>query len=256
VLLDGSRNAHVPHAVAADVTKPLKVDIWSDIACPWCYIGKRKFEEGVRRYAAAGGERDVEVEYHSFELAPDTPVDFEGSEVDFLVGHKGMPREQVTGMLDRVGQIAASVGLAYDFDHIRHTKTLKAHEALHLAKARGRQIELKERLLAAYFEQGRHVGHGDELADLAAEVGLDRAEVVQALESGQFREAVAADIAQARAYGISGVPFFVLDSRYGVSGAQEPDVFASALAQAAADGEGQGDDQDDPGQREQDEASA
>ncbi len=213
----------------------LKVDIWSDIACPWCYIGKRKFEEGVRRYHAAGGHREVEVEYHSFELAPDTPVDFEGSEIDFLVGHKGMAREQVQAMLTQVTQIAASVGLSYDFDAIQHTKTLRAHEALHFAKAHGRQAELKERLLAAYFEQGRHVGHVDELVELGAEVGLDADALTRSLEAGEYREAVAADLAQARAYGINGVPFFVLDGRYGVSGAQDPEVFARALTQAAGD---------------------
>ena len=110
----------------------IKVDIWSDIACPWCYIGKRKFEAGV---AAFGG--DVEVEYHSFELAPDTPVDFAGSEVDFLVKHKGMSAAQVKPMLDRVAGIAAEVGLDYDFDALQHTKTVKAHQLLHYAKQHG-----------------------------------------------------------------------------------------------------------------------
>jgi predicted DsbA family dithiol-disulfide isomerase len=213
----------------------LKVDIWSDVACPWCYIGKRRFEEGVRRYEAAGGGRYVEVEYHSFELAPDTPVDFEGSEVDFLAGHKGMAADQVRQLLAHVTEVAASVGLAYDFESLRHTKTLKAHELLHLAKEHGVQLELKERLLKAYFEQGRHVGRDEDLADLAAEVGMDRAQVLGALASGSYRAAVDADIAQARAYGINGVPFFVIDFRYGVSGAQDPDVFAQALRQAADD---------------------
>ena len=213
----------------------LRVDIWSDIACPWCSIGKRKFEEGAWRYAATDGARTVEVEYHSFELAPDTPVDFEGTEVDFLAGHKGLPVEQVQQMLAQVTAIAASVGLDFDVDAVRHTRTLKAHQVLHLAKARGRQIELVERLLAAYFQEGRHVGHDDDLADLAAEVGLDRAEVLAALAAGTYADDVQADIAQARAYGISGVPFFVIDSRYGVSGAQDPAVFAQALSQASAD---------------------
>jgi predicted DsbA family dithiol-disulfide isomerase len=215
------------------MSQALKVDIWSDVACPWCYIGKRKFEEGVRRFNAAGREQPVEVEYHSFELAPDTPVDFEGSEVDFLAGHKGMAADQVEQMLAHVTQIASSVGLTYDFASLRHTKTLKAHQVLHVAKEHGLQVELKERLLKAYFEEGRHVGHDEDLADLAADVGLDRQQVLEALHAGTYRDAVDADIRQARAYGITGVPFFVIDSRYGVSGAQDPDVFAQALRQAA-----------------------
>ncbi|WP_109472812.1 DsbA family oxidoreductase [Ornithinimicrobium cavernae] len=212
------------------MTTPLKVDIWSDIACPWCYIGKRRFERAVEQFAADG--RQVEVEYHSFELSPDTPVDFEGSEVDFLVAHKGMPAEQVEQMLAHVGSIASSVGLAYDFDALQHTNTVRAHQVLHLAKGKGLQGELKERLLKAYFEEGRHVGRAEDLADLAAEVGLDRDEVLAALESEEFLPDVRADIRQARAYGISGVPFFVLDQKYGVSGAQESESFVQALTQA------------------------
>jgi predicted DsbA family dithiol-disulfide isomerase len=211
----------------------LEVDIWSDIACPWCYVGKRRFEEGVRRYRAAGGTRPIAVEYHSFELAPDTPVDFEGTEVDFLADFKGLPVPRVREMLDHMVEVAASVGLDFDYDSLRHTNTLKAHQLLHLAKANGRQPEMKERLLRAYFVEGRHVGHEDDLAELAAEVGLDHEAALTALRDGTYRDAVDADIAQARAYGITGVPFFVIDSRYAVSGAQDPELFAQALRQAA-----------------------
>ncbi|MCG7634644.1 DsbA family oxidoreductase [Gordonia McavH-238-E] len=214
------------------MSAPITVDIWSDIACPWCYIGKRKFEAGLAEFA---GRDDVEVTYHSFELAPDTPVDFDGSEVDFLVRHKGMPAQQVEGMLEQVTGIAAEVGLDYDFDSLQHTMTLKAHEALHFAKERGRQLDLVERLFKAYFEEGRHVGRPDELADLAADIGLDRDEVIAALDSGAYAPAVAADIDQARAYGISGVPFFVINGKYGVSGAQAPEIFTQALDKVRAE---------------------
>ena len=129
----------------------IKVDVWSDIACPWCYIGKRKFEAGAEGF-------DVEVEYHSFELSPDTPVDFDGSAADFLATHKGMPIEQVRPMLAQVTAVAADVGLDYDYDALQHTNTVKAHQLLHFAKAQGKQIEMKERLLRAYFVEGRHVG--------------------------------------------------------------------------------------------------
>ncbi|MGK9147214.1 DsbA family oxidoreductase [Plantibacter flavus] len=213
------------------MSEPIKIDIWSDIACPWCYIGKRKFERGAAEFAGLGDGRDVEVEYHSFELAPDTPVDFDGSEIDFLAGHKGIPADQVQQMLDRVVGIAAETGLAYDFSILKHTNTVKAHELLHFAKAQGKQLEMTERLLSAYFTEGRHVGRVQDLADLAAEIGLDRDAVVAALESGEFTQAVRADQAMAQQYGIQGVPFFVIDGAYGVSGAQEAASFTQVLEQ-------------------------
>ena len=215
------------------MTAPLKVDIWSDIACPWCYVGKRRFEEALVAFDATGAARPVEIEYHSFELAPDTPVDFDGSEVDFLAGHKGMPREQVAQMLGQMTEVAASVGLSYDFDALQHTNTVKAHELLHFAKSKDRQLDMSERLFAAYFEEGRHVGRVEDLADLAAEIGLDRDEALAALTSGEFLPAVTADKQQAIAYGISGVPFFVIDGRFGVSGAQDPSAIVEVLRKAA-----------------------
>ncbi|MDN4615251.1 DsbA family oxidoreductase [Leifsonia sp. F6_8S_P_1B] len=213
------------------MSEPIKIDVWSDIACPWCFIGKRRFEGGSGLFAGAGEGRAVEVEYHSFELSPDTPVDFDGSEVDFLAGHKGIPAEQVGEMLERVTGIASSLGLNYDYDNLKHTNTVKAHELLHFAKANGKQLELAERLFSAYFEQGRHVGRIEDLADLAAEVGLDRAEALAALESSQYLEDVRADQRTAAEFGINGVPFFVIDGKYGVSGAQEAQTFAQVLEQ-------------------------
>ncbi|MFI5061324.1 MAG: DsbA family protein [Actinomycetales bacterium] len=213
------------------MSEPIKVDIWSDIACPWCYIGKRKFEAGSGLFSGAGGDRAVEIEYHSFELSPDTPVDFDGSEVDFLAGHKGMPADQVGQLLERVTGIASSVGLDYDFDILKHTNTVKAHELLHYAKAQGKQLEMAERLFLAYFTEGRHIGRVADLADLAASIGLDRAAVVAALESEQYLSDVRADQGLAQEYGIQGVPFFVIEGRYGVSGAQDPATFAQVLEQ-------------------------
>nr|WP_217498673.1 DsbA family oxidoreductase [Leifsonia sp. C5G2] len=219
------------HDVAPFVSEPIKIDVWSDIACPWCYIGKRKFEAGSGLFSGAGEGRAVEVEYHSFELSPDTPVDFDGSEVDFLAGHKGLPAGQVQQMLERVTGIASSVGLDYDFEHLKHTNTVKAHELLHFAKANGKQLELAERLFRAYFVEGRHVGRIEDLADLAAEVGLDRAEAVAALQSNQYLTDVRADQSTAIEYGINGVPFFVIEGKYGVSGAQDAQTFAQVLEQ-------------------------
>ncbi|MCS0500768.1 DsbA family oxidoreductase [Protaetiibacter mangrovi] len=210
--------------------EPLKIDIWSDIACPWCFIGKRRFEAGA---AEAGVE--VEIEYHSFELSPDTPVDFAGSEVEYLSGHRGIPASTAEQMIARVTGIAETVGLHYDYDALQHTNTVKAHQLLHYAKLRGRQLEMKERLLRAYFEEGRHVGRVEDLADLAAELGFDRADVVRSLEADEHLADVREDQQVAQDFGIQGVPFFVIDRKYGVSGAQEAATFAEVLRQVAAE---------------------
>jgi predicted DsbA family dithiol-disulfide isomerase len=215
----------------APVNTPIQVDVWSDVACPWCYIGKRNLESGIAGFTAA----PVEVVYHSFELAPDTPVEFSGSEVEFLMSHRGVSADQARAMIDRVVGIARNAGLDYDYDALQHTNTLKAHELLHYAKERGLQLEMNERLLSAYFVEGRHVGRVEDLANLATEVGLDRDDVVRSLEAGEYIDAVRVDMVQARQYGINGVPFFVIDSRYGISGAQPPEVFVEVLARAAAD---------------------
>jgi predicted DsbA family dithiol-disulfide isomerase len=212
-------------------TSPIKVDIWSDVACPWCYIGKRKFEAGAGLFAGSDDHKTVEIEYHSYELSPDTPVDFDGSETDFLAQHKGMPADQVDGMLERVKGIAAEVGLQYDYDSLKHTNTVKAHQLLHYAKAHGVQLQAKERLLSAYFVEGKHVGRIEDLADLAAEIGLDRTDVVRSLTDDEYLGDVRGDQALAQEYGIQGVPFFVIDGKYGVSGAQEAATFAQVLDQ-------------------------
>ena len=217
------------------MSKPLSVQIWSDVQCPWCYIGKRKFEAALAELAADPAAPQVEVVYRSFELAPDTPVDFEGTPVDYLSQRKGIAPEQARAMIDRVSGIAESVGLDYRYDDIHQTNTVLAHELPHFAKAHGKQLELKERLLRAYFTEGRHIGRADDLAELAAEVGLDHDEAQAALTEHTYLPDVKADMAQAVAYGIQGVPFFVIDDRYGISGAQETAHFVAALRQAAAE---------------------
>jgi len=222
-------------STAATTVEPLRIDVWSDIACPWCYIGKRNLEQGLAAASADDDAPVVEVTYHSYELSPDTPVDFDGDEIDFLSGHKGMPREQVRQMLDRVTGVAAEAGLEYRFDLLKHTNTVKAHELLHFAKAQGRQQEMAERLMAAYFTEGHHVGRIDDLVALAAEIGLDADQTRDALESERYLPDVRADQQQASAYGISGVPFFVIDGKYGVSGAQPADAFAQIARQVWAE---------------------
>lgn len=211
----------------------IRIDAWSDVACPWCYIGKRNLEAGIAAYRADGGEPGVEVVYRSFELAPDTPVDFDGTELDYLAQIKGIGLPAAQAMLDRVAGIAAGVGLRYDFGSVRHTRTLKAHQLLHLARARGLQADMAERLFSAYFVEGRHIGRDGELAQLAEGAGLDPAEVLRALECGEHLADVRADQELAGAYGIRGVPFYVLDGRYALSGAQSPGAFAAAIRRVA-----------------------
>jgi predicted DsbA family dithiol-disulfide isomerase len=219
----------------APIDTLIRIDVWSDVACPWCYIGKRNLESGMIAFTAGEHAVPIELEYRSFELAPDTPVEFTGSEVEFLMSHRGVSAEQARAMIDRVVGIARAAGLEYDYDALRHTNTIKAHQLLHYAKERGQQLEMKERMLSAYFVEGRHVGRVEDLADLAAEIGLDRSDVARSLNADEYLEAVQADMVQARQYGIKGVPFFVIDGRYGVSGAQPPEVFVEVLTRAAAD---------------------
>jgi len=189
-----------------DMTDPITIEVWSDVACPWCYIGKRNLEAGLADASRDDDAPEVTVTYRSYELSPDTPEDLDMTERDYLVERKGMPADQVDQMLARVTGIAAEAGLHYDFDAVKPANTVKAHELIHFAAEHGLQHEMKERLLAAHFVEGRHVGRIDELVALAAEVGLDADQARAALESGSYLDRVRADQAQARAYGISGVP--------------------------------------------------
>lgn len=213
------------------MSETIRVDIWSDIACPWCYLGKHRFESGVAAFRASHPEVDVLVESHSFELAPDTPLDFSGSEVDFLVKHKGMPREQVEQMLSQMTEMAAAEGVVFDFDRVKHANTRRAHRVLHLAKVRGLQSETMQRLFRAYFEQGEDMSDPEALARLGEEVGLNADEVRAALDSEEYGEAVDRDITRAQMLGVNGVPFFLIEEKYGVSGAQSAEAFAGAFEQ-------------------------
>ena len=204
----------------------IKVDIWSDVQCPWCYIGKRKFEAGV---AASGAE--VEVVYHSFELAPDTPLDFVGTPTDYLVNRKGIPRARAVQMNEHVSALAAQVGLEYHLDTAKQVNTVRAHELTHFAKAEGQQLPMIERLFRAYFTESRNLGSIDELTVLAGDIGLDPVKAEHALRNNTYLPAVKADVRTAARYGINGVPFFVFDDTYGVSGAQPAETFAAVIAE-------------------------
>jgi len=211
----------------------MRVEIWSDVVCPWCYIGKRRFESALSRFPHA---EQVEVEWKSFELDPQAKRTHElsGTHAEQLSAKFGRSPAQIAEMLDRVTTMAAGEGLDFRFDKARPGNTVDAHRLLHLAADRGRQAELKERLLLAYFTEGEPIGDVDTLVRLAGQAGLDEGEARSVLESDKYLADVRDDQATARALGISGVPFFVLDRKFGVSGAQPAEVLLSALRQAHA----------------------
>jgi predicted DsbA family dithiol-disulfide isomerase len=205
----------------------MKVEIWSDIACPWCYIGKRRFERAVAQFP-----HPVEVTWRSFELDPDAVGGKDGSYAQRLGAKYGRSVDEAQGMLDSMTATAAAEGLDFHFESAQAGSTFDAHRVLHLAGQRGLQDALKERLVQAYFTEGEAVYDHPTLVRLAVEAGLDGEEVASALVDGRFADEVRADEAEAHALGITGVPFFVMDRRYGVSGAQSPEVLLSALQQA------------------------
>jgi len=206
----------------------IQVEVWSDIVCPWCYIGKRRLE---RALSAFDGE--VAVEYRSYQLDPSTPTGDSRPVAESLAARKGLSAAQVRGMFAHVTGIAAEEGLTYDFTRARTVNTLDAHRLLHFAKAHGRQAELKEQLMHGYFTEGADIGDHAVLAGLAAKAGLDEVAAEQSLADGSYATDVREDIDIARAYGISGVPFFVFNGRIGVSGAQPLEVFTQALSQSS-----------------------
>ena len=209
----------------------MKVDIWSDVVCPWCYIGKRRFEAGLARFPHRAA---IELTWRSFELDPSAPPSPKqpGRYVDHLARKYAITLDQAQLMIDRVTSVAAEEGLDYRFDIARRGNTFDAHRLLHLGLHRGVQDQLKERLDRATFTEGLPVSDLQALTEVATQVGLDESEVNEVLTSGMYADAVRADEAQAQANGISAVPFFVIDGKYGIAGAQSPDVIAAALERA------------------------
>ncbi len=210
------------------------VDIWSDVTCVWCHIGKRKFEAARDAYITSGGV-PVDVEYHSYQLDTDPPVDYNGRYAEYLTDVMNLPARQVRDRFAMINGIGEELGLHFDWDNLQPANTLLAQQAIHFAEGHDKQAEMNDRLLAAYFEEGRNVGSIAELVDLAAEIGLNGHALRDALTNEEFLPAVRADIARAGELGIGSVPFFVIDGKYGVSGAQEADVFRQALERAVAE---------------------
>lgn len=207
----------------------MRIEIWADVVCPWCYIAKRRLEK-----ALAGFEHrdEVEVVYRSFELDPFAPEVGTETTVTVLGRKFGADEAATREMMARADEVAAAEGLTMAHADALHARTLTAHRLIHLARTEGRQAAMVEELLAAYFTRGETLGDHDVLRAAAAAAGLDGARVEEVLASDEFRDDVTADVNQARAYGSTGVPFFVLDGRFGISGAQPTELFSQALEQA------------------------
>ena len=210
----------------------MKVEIWSDVVCPWCAIGKRRFERALSQFDHAD---QVEVVWRSFELDPTAPRSRDTDLVGHLAAKYGMSREQAVASQDRLTEMAEIEGLEFHFDQARPGNTFDAHRLLHLAADQGAQDALKERLFVAYFRDGQAIGEPDVLRSVAVAAGLDPVRVDEVLGSDTFAAEVRADEDEARALGVSGVPFFVIDRRYGVSGAQAPDLLLELLDKAWAE---------------------
>ncbi|MBX7127251.1 MAG: DsbA family oxidoreductase [Cyclobacteriaceae bacterium] len=210
----------------------MKVEIWSDVMCPFCYIGKRRFEAAVN---SLGPDHPIEVEWKSFQLDPGLVAEPGKSINQYLAERKGWTTEYARQMNAHVTGMAAAEGLHYDFDKAVVANSHDAHRLSHLAKQHGLQDALEERLFAAYFTEGKDTGDPTVLKTLALEIGLPAHEVDDVLTGSQFSEAVRHDIAEASQLGIRGVPFFVINRKYGISGAQSHDVFLRTLKAAAAD---------------------
>ena len=216
-----------PSRVGLSVTDALKVEIWSDVVCPWCYIGKRRLEAAV-----ASSGVPVEVTWRSFQLDPGAPRESTEDVATYLGRKYGGGREAGLAMNERVAAVAAADGLEYHLEDAQRANTVDAHRLLHLAVEHDLQDALKERLLRAYFTEGQAIGDPAVLAAVAEEVGLPADRVREVLASQEFADDVAADQAEATALGANGVPFFVIDRRYGISGAQPAELFEQALRQA------------------------
>lgn len=204
----------------------MKIEIWSDVMCPFCYIGKRNFETALEQFEHS---KHIEVIWKSFQLDPEMPQVAKENYVDYLVQRKGMSVEQVKEMLANVTESAKQVGLTYDLDKSVLVNSINAHKLLQFATTKGLVNELEERLFSAFFTEGKNIANLESLTQLGKEIGLDENELQIAFTDDNYAYMVNQDIAEGRQIGVQGVPFFVLDRKYGVSGAQPSPVFLENL---------------------------
>jgi predicted DsbA family dithiol-disulfide isomerase len=204
----------------------IQVEIWSDYVCPFCYIGKRQFEEAIRRF---GNQSQVDVHWRSFQLDPEARPEAGQKALDYLAERKGWTLEQVRQVTMNVSEMAKSIGLDFRMEEAVMANSLNAHRLMHFAQQHGLQENAGERLFAAHFTEAKDLGNLETLALLGEEIGLDKVEVSEMLKRNDFLEEVQYDIYQARQVGLSGVPFFVFQNKYVVSGARGTETFLQIL---------------------------
>ena len=217
----------------------MKVEIWSDIMCPFCYIGKRNFEAALKEFEA---KDEIEIEWKSFQLDPTIPKSFEKkvSTYEYLAERKGMPVERSKEMHDNIVETARKVGLTYNFDKSVVANSFDAHKLIQLAKTKGIGDAAEESLFKAYFTDGKDMSDHSTLVQLGKEIGLNEEEITVALASKEFDTKVNFDISEGSQLGVTGVPFFVFDRKYAVSGAQPIETFLNALKQSLEESKNEG----------------
>ena len=204
----------------------MQVEIWSDVMCPFCYIGKHRFEAALKQF---DGKKDIEITWKSYQLSPDMVTDTTISIHEYLSKHKGIPLDEAKKMNDYVTNMAKQSGLDYHLDKAVVANSFKAHRFSHYAKQEGKQIEAEEALFRAYFTEGKNLDDNQTLMDIGKSIGLDAAHVKSVLESKQFSNEVETDIYEAQQIGVRGVPFFVFNRKYAISGAQDVSAFTQTL---------------------------
>jgi protein disulfide-isomerase len=212
-------------------TSKMKVEIWSDIACPFCYIGKKNYEKALEKFADAS---NIEIEWYSFQLDPTIPM--EGNDgvnmTTYLEQRKGMPASQIQDMFGHIGEMGRNVGIEFNFDKAVIANTIHAHRLLQLAKTKGLSNEAEEILFKAHFTDGVDIGSLVELKSLGLTIGLEETDLDRVLNSDDFSYEVNQDIREGANIGVQGVPFFVFNRRYGISGAQPVDAFLETINKA------------------------
>lgn len=210
----------------------MKIEIWSDIMCPFCYIGKRRLEAALNQFSA---KDEVEITWKSFQLNPDMKTDPEKSINHYLAEIKGWSLEQAKEINKNVTEMAAGEGLKYDFDKAIVANSFNAHRMIQYAKTLGKGEQMEERFFRAYFSEGKNIDDNTVIVDLATEIGLDPSSCREVAASDRYAEAVKRDIQEAAAIGVRGVPFFVFDRKYAVSGAQPVELFIDTLTKTKAE---------------------
>ncbi|WP_164905153.1 DsbA family oxidoreductase [Aequorivita ciconiae] len=210
----------------------MKIEIWSDVMCPFCYIGKRNFESALEQFS---DKEEIEVIWKSFQLNPYIPEIPNESYQDYLIKHKGMSAEQVKGMLDNVTQIAKRAGLEFNLEQAVIVNSMNAHKIIQFAKTKGLGDEAEERLFHAFFTEGKNIADLDTLTQLGKEIGLEKTEMDNAFRDEKYSSLVKQDIQEAQQLGVQGVPFFVLNRKYAISGAQPSEAFSENLKVAFAE---------------------